>query len=128
MISVVIRLYLSVLFRNNMVLQSSTAIILNVNNTATEIPNFIILQNGNTGIGIANPTTLFYVNGNSTLYGSVSGITTLNASTILCSSIATTNSTNRAAPGIGTYGNGIGDRLILYPGSASLYPYSIGLA
>jgi len=82
------------LFRNNMILQSATAIILNVNNTATETPNFIILQNGNTGIGIANPTTLFYVNGNSTLLGSVSGVTTLNATNINCSIITASNDTN----------------------------------
>lgn len=32
-----------------------------------------------------------------------------------------------AAPGIGTYGSGNGDRIILYAGSGSSYPYSFGI-
>jgi hypothetical protein len=40
--------------------------------------------------------------------------------------IAATNTTNYAAPATGIAG-GTGDKIILYPGTASAYPYSIGI-
>ena len=61
-----------------------------------------------------------------TMSGSVSGITTLNATTGIFSTISTTTNGNQAIPSVGNFG-GIGDKIILYTGSSTTYPYSIGI-
>ena len=61
---------------------------------------------GNVGIGTTNPQTKLDVRGKLNL-GIIGGVTGI--------------------PSLGTYG-GDGDRIILYPGTASIYPYSIGIS
>ncbi len=57
--------------------------------------------------------------------GQVTGITTLNGTTGIFGTMATTNNTNVGAPSLEIYG-GTGDRLILFAGTSLLYPYSFG--
>jgi hypothetical protein len=67
-----------------------------------------LLANGNVGIGVASPgTSLDVLGGPIYAQGRSAG--------------------GAAAPGIGTYGSGNGDRIILYTGSGSTYPYSFGI-
>jgi hypothetical protein len=58
--------------------------------------------------------------------GQITGITTVNATTGIFGTLSTTNNTNVVAPALGVYG-GTGDKLILWVGSASAYPYSLGI-
>ena len=58
--------------------------------------------------------------------GQITGVTTLNGTTGIFGTLQTTNNTNVAAPSLGIAG-GIGDKFILYSGSASAYPYSFGI-
>lgn len=58
--------------------------------------------------------------------GQITGVTTLNATTGIFGTLQTTNNINVAAPSLGVAG-GIGDKLILYSGSVSTYPYSFGI-
>lgn len=58
--------------------------------------------------------------------GQITGVTTLNGTTGIFGTISTTNNSNVAIPSLGIAG-GTGDKLILYPGTASIYPYSIGI-
>ena len=55
------------ILRNNLYLLSQNGILLNTGNNATEIPNMIILTNGNVGIGTSNPPSKLYVNGTTTM-------------------------------------------------------------
>jgi hypothetical protein len=74
------------------------------------------------GIEITNPSTTL---GNITsLGGTING--TLNCITGIYTSISTTGSTNVAITSLGNFG-GIGDKLILYPGTSTAYPYSFGI-
>ena len=65
-------------------------------------------------------------NGNISCTGQITGITTLNATTGLFSTIATTNNANLAIPAVGAAG-GTGDRVLLWTGSATVHPYSLGM-
>ena len=58
--------------------------------------------------------------------GQITGITTLNCTTGIFNSISTTGTTNVAIPSLGNFG-GTGDKLILYPGTSTIYPYSLGI-
>jgi hypothetical protein len=66
------------------------------------------------------------LDGTNVMTGQITGITNLSASTGLFSKVATTNTTNVNTPQFGAQG-GNGDKLILYAGSVSLHPYSIGI-
>lgn len=102
---------------NNYVLKSGSTM------TGTLTTNSIIYN----GTELSNTTSLnnYLKLSGGTMTGQITGITTLSASTGLFGTIATTN-TNVGIPSIGIQG-GIGDKLILYPGTASLYPYSLGI-
>ena len=81
--------------------------------------------NNRLGIGKTNPSTTLDVSGNITaLGGTING--TLNCTTGIYNSISTTGSTNVNIPSLGNFG-GIGDKLILYPGTSTTYPYSLGI-
>ena len=51
---------------------------------------------------------------------------TLNTTSVISSTLTTTNNTNAGTPSIGASG-GSGDRLIIYSGSPTTYPYSLGI-
>lgn len=55
------------ILRNNLYLLSQNALLFNTSNNSTEIPNMIILTNGNVGIGTSNPPSKLYVNGTTTM-------------------------------------------------------------
>jgi hypothetical protein len=62
--------------------------------------------------------------------GQITGVTTLNGTTGILATLATTNNiANTGLPGTGVNGavNG-GDKIILYPGGVGVHPYSIGIA
>ena len=61
-----------------------------------------------------------------TMSGQITGVTTLNGTTGIFGTVSTTNNTNQAIPSIGNFG-GTGDKLILYPGTATTYPSSLGI-
>ena len=138
----------------NFFLKATNSLIFNTGaNNETNVPYMIILPNGNVGISSLSPTTKLDVNGSikstslttpsiiyngtelsnaylklsgGTMSGQITGITTLSATTGYFGTLATTNNTNVGAVGIGTYG-GTGDKLILWAGSGSAYPYSLGI-
>ncbi len=58
--------------------------------------------------------------------GQITGVTSLSGTTGLFGTIATTNNTNVGLPSVGVIG-GTGDKLILAAGTASIYPYSLGI-
>ena len=58
--------------------------------------------------------------------GQITGVSTLNATTGIFGTISTTNNTNLNTPQLGAFG-GTGDKLILYVGTASIHPYSLGM-
>ena len=58
--------------------------------------------------------------------GQITGITTVNGTTGIFSTVSTTNNGNANTPQLGVFG-GTGDRFILYVGTASIYPYSLGI-
>jgi len=58
--------------------------------------------------------------------GQITGVTTLNGTTGIFGTLQTTNNINQGFPSVGING-GNGDRLILYSGSVSTYPYSFGI-
>ena len=58
--------------------------------------------------------------------GQITGVSTLNATTGLFGTIATTNNTNVALPSLGVQG-GIGDKLIFYAGTPTNHPFSLGI-
>ena len=60
-----------IILRNNLYLLSQNGILFNTNNNTTEIPNMIILTNGNVGIGSSNPSSKLYVNGTLTATTSI---------------------------------------------------------
>ena len=66
------------------------------------------------------------LDGTNAMTGQITGITTLNATTGIFGTIRTTNNTNVGAPSLGVSG-GTGDKLILYAGSVSAHPYSLGI-
>ena len=61
--------------------------------------------------------------------GQITGVTTLNGTTGIFGTLATTNNTNTGTPETGVNGavNG-GDKIILYAGGVGAHPYSIGIA
>jgi hypothetical protein len=97
-------------YQANLYLQSQTSLIFNTNgNSTTSLPTMIITSTSNVGIGKTNPGTALDINGvlNVSNVGGTLGI-----------------------PSVGIYGTAgatAGDRIILYPGTASAYPYSIGI-
>jgi len=58
--------------------------------------------------------------------GQITGVSTLNATTGIFSNISTTNNGNASTPSLGVFG-GTGDRIILFGGTASVHPYSLGI-
>ena len=58
--------------------------------------------------------------------GQITGVTSLSGTTGLFGTVLTTNNTNVAIPSVGVAG-GTGDKLILAAGTATLYPYSLGI-
>ena len=66
--------------------------------------------------------------GNLSTNSQITGFTTLNGTTGIFGTLSTSNNTNMGAPGIGTLGatNG-GDKLILWNGTSTAYPYSLGI-
>ena len=58
--------------------------------------------------------------------GQITGVTTLNGNTGIFGTISTTNTTNAFIPSVGNFG-GNGDKLILYTGTPTAYPYSLGI-
>ena len=55
----------------------------------------------------------------------ITGFTTLNGTTGIFGTISTTNNTNQAIPAVGNFG-GTGDKIVIYNGTPTTYPYSIG--
>ena len=88
------------------------------------------------GSGLTNlPLSAYSTTGNDASYllktggvmtGQITGITTLNATTGIFGTISTTNNTNANTPQLGAFG-GTGDRIILFVGTASVHPYSLGI-
>jgi hypothetical protein len=88
------------------------------------------------GANLTNlPLSAYSTTGNDSSYllktggvmsGQITGITTLNSTTGIFGTISTTNTTNLNTPQLGAFG-GIGDRIILYVGTASVHPYSLGM-
>jgi len=88
------------------------------------------------GSGLTNlPLSAYSTTGNDASYllktggamtGQITGVTTLNGTTGIFSTVSTTNNGNANTPQLGVNG-GTGDRFILYVGTASLYPYSLGI-
>jgi hypothetical protein len=68
---------------------------------------------------------LYLLKSGGTMTGQITGITTLNGTTGIFGTIATTNNTNQAIPSLGVAG-GVGDKYIIQSGTISTYPYSIG--
>ena len=82
-----------------------------------------ILQSANLSWNNTSNTLLV---SNLQLAGQITGVTTLNGTTGIFGTVSTTNNTNTGSPGVGIIG-GIGDKLVLYPGTSSIYPYSLGI-
>jgi hypothetical protein len=57
--------------------------------------------------------------------GNITQLNTINGTTAIFGTVATTNNTNEAVPSKGNFG-GIGDNIIIKTGSSTTYPYSIG--
>jgi len=75
--------------------------------TAAFVNSFTVISSGNVGIGITLPGTKLDVNG----------------------IINISNTGTVGNPGTGTYGTGSdGTKIVLFPGSASAYPYAFGIA
>ena len=72
--------------------------------TSFQLSRMDTVTTGALGIGTTNPPTSLYVNGNAFI----------------------NNNAGVNAPVTGTYG-GVGDRLILWPGTSTTYPYSVGI-
>jgi hypothetical protein len=60
------------------------------------------------------------------IVGQITGVTTLNGTTGIYGTLATTNNTNVAVPSVGVAG-GIGDKIILCAGTGSVHPYYLGI-
>ena len=60
--------------------------------------------------------------------GQITGVTTISVSAGLFGPVTwlTTNDTNVTIPSVGVAG-GIGDKIILYAGTSTVYPYSFGI-
>ena len=58
--------------------------------------------------------------------GQITGITTLNATSVISSTLSTTNNASILGPTKGINGS-TGDRLVLWVGDANTYPYSLGI-
>ena len=61
-----------------------------------------------------------------TMTGQISGVTTLNATSVISSTLSTTNNGSIAIPSVGVNG-GIGDRLVFWAGTSAAYPFSLGI-
>lgn len=63
--------------------------------------------------------------GNLSTNSQITGFTTLNGTTGIFGTLSTTNNTNQSIPAVGNFG-GTGDKIIIYNGTSTTYPYSIG--
>jgi hypothetical protein len=115
---------------------------LNVNGTtyfngaSTVIGTLTATTFSGSGASLSNlPLSAYSTTGNDSSYllktggvmtGQITGITTLNGTTGIFSTVSTTNNGNVNTPQLGVYG-GTGDRFILYAGTASVHPYSLGI-
>ena len=107
----------------------------NANITLSGTGTFTGIHSGN-GAALTNlPLSAYSTTGNDTNYllktggamtGQITGVTTLNGTTGIFGTISTTNNTNLNTPQLGVYG-GTGDKLILYVGTVSVHPYSLGI-
>jgi len=95
--------------------------------TATEVSELYfgrveVYNKNNIGIGTTNPNTNYIldVNGNA----NVNGVIT--TTTLTATKLTATNSINVNTPQLGVFG-GTGDKFILYTGTASVHPYSLGI-
>jgi hypothetical protein len=131
---------------SNYALNISNALKTNIdaNNTATSnyalnISNIlktnIDTNNTNTSNYASNISNVLWTNVNTnflklsggSMTGQITGVTTLNGTTGIFGTLATTNNTNTALPATGPFG-GNGDKIILYAGDVGVHPYSIGIA
>jgi hypothetical protein len=118
-----------------------TNISLNTSNYASNISNILVAAIGTgSGAGSSNYASnvsnvlLTNINANflklsgGAMTGQITGVTTLNGTTGIFGTLATTNNiANTAIPSTGSTG-GVGDKIILYPGGVGFHPYSIGIA
>ena len=106
------------------------------NNNSTVNGTLTATTFSGSGASLTNlPLSAYSTTGNDASYllktggvmtGQITGVTTLNGTTGIFSTISTTNTTNLNTPQLGAFG-GIGDRFILYVGTASVHPYSLGM-
>jgi len=107
---------------------SNINIYINTNNSNTS--NFINNLSSSTNTNFINTSN--YVSSKflsltgGIMTGQITGITTINASTGIFSTVSTTNNTNKAIPAVGNFG-GIGDKIVFYNGTSTTYPYSLGI-
>jgi hypothetical protein len=110
--------------------------ITNATNTLTNYPSYTVLNSCNYINNATNTLVNYYTKTQSdanyllktggAMTGQITGVTTLNGTTGIFGTISTTNNTNTNTPQLGVYG-GTGDKFILYTGTASVYPYSLGI-
>ena len=104
----------------------------NANITLSGTGTFSGIHSGNgaglTSLTYGNITGVpdFLLKSGGVMTGQITGVSTLNATTGIFGSISTTNTTNLNTPQLGAFG-GTGDRIILYVGTASVHPYSLGM-
>jgi len=122
---------------NNIYNKTETDNLLNVKDSILTFASPLVRTTNNITFNEASITTLtnFYNKTNSdgrylqltggSMTGQITGITTLNGTTGIFGTIATTNNTNQAIPALGVAG-GVGDKYIIQAGTISTYPYSIG--
>ena len=116
----------------------TNGLITNTSNYALNISNIlktnIDTNNTNTSNYASNISNVLWTNVNTnflklsggSMTGQITGVTTLNGTTGIFGTLATTNNTNTGTPGTGPAG-GNGDKIILYPGGVGVFPYSIGI-
>jgi hypothetical protein len=106
------------------------------NNNSTVNGTLTATNFSGNGSGLTNlPLSAYSTTGTDTNYllktggvmtGQITGVTTLNGTTGIFSTVSTTNNGNANTPQLGVFG-GTGDRFILYVGTASVHPYSLGI-
>jgi hypothetical protein len=110
--------------------------ITNSTNTLTNYPSYTVLNSCNYITNATNTLVNYYTKTQSdanyllktggAMTGQITGVTTLNGTTGIFGTISTTNNTNTNTPQLGIYG-GTGDKFILYTGTVSVHPYSLGI-